>query len=339
MLIDNGKIFYEEFEKAAILIMSLPKDQSSQLLSLLNDDELLEITRTMSSLGPIKSESIESLCMDFIKGFANNGFLVGSKENTKKLLSEILPEDKYQNLVSDMNTPPGKSVWEKILHLDPGELGRYLSQEYPQTIAVIISRLNPEFSAKVMGYLPDELVVEVMQRMIKMEPVRQEALEEIEEALKKVFTNQFLRNLSHDSYKSVADIFNAFDRKSEIYYMQQLEQISPISAQKVKNYLFAFEDLAMLDQKNMQVLIRNIDRSLLALALKGTPKELVDQMTSVMSERAAKLLLDEIQSSGMVRLSEVEEAQRQIVATAKTLSAQGQLFLSSGSSTNEQMVA
>lgn len=339
MLLDDGKIVYEGFEKAAILVMSLPMEQSSKLLSLFDDEELLELTRTMSTLGPVDSHAIESLCMDFVKGFANSSFLVGSKENIKKLLSQVLPEDKFQHLVNDMSTPPGKSVWEKIIHLDPSELGRYLSQEYPQTIAVIISRLHPEFSAKVMGYLPDDLVLEVMQRMIKMEPVRQDALEEIEDALKKVFTNQFLRNLSYDSYKSVADIFNAFDRKSEVRYMQQLERASPMSAKKVKSYLFAFEDLAMLDAKNMQVFIRNVDRSLLALALKGTPQELVQQMTSVMSERAAKLLLDEIQSSGMVRLSDVERAQRQMVATAKALAAQGQLFLSDGESANDQMVA
>ena len=265
--------------------------------------------------------------MDFVREFATNGFLLGSKENTQKFLSQVLPEDKYHHIIADMSTPPGKSVWDKILHLDPGDLGRYLSKEYPQTIAVVISRLTPEFAAKVMGHLPDEIVIDVMQRMIKMEPVRREALEEIESALRQVFTNEFLQNLSSDVYKTVADIFNCFDRKSELHYMGQLESANPLSAKKIKSYMFAFEDLAMLDPANMQVLIRNVDRTSLALALKGMSHALVEQMTKAMSERAAKLLLDEIKSSGMVRLQEVEEAQRQIVATAKALAAQGQLFL------------
>ena len=120
MLIDDGKIIYEGIEKAAILVMSLPFEQSGKLLAMLNDEELVELSRTMSVLGPVNSRAIDSLCMDFVREFATNGFLLGSKENTQKFLSQVLPEDKYHHIIADMSTPPGKSepTYRRAVSLD-----------------------------------------------------------------------------------------------------------------------------------------------------------------------------------------------------------------------------
>ncbi|MET0182004.1 MAG: flagellar motor switch protein FliG, partial [Caulobacterales bacterium] len=214
-------------------------------------------------------------------------------------------------------------------------LASYLKNEYPQTVAVVLAKVRPEHAAKVLAELPEDFATECIIRMLAMEPVQRDILEKIEVTLRTEFMSNLARTSKRDSHELMAEIFNNFDRQTESKFIGSLEDKSRDSADRIRALMFVFEDLNKLDSGGVQTLLRAVDKSDLALGLKGASDTLRSLFLSNMSERGAKILRDDMAAMGPVRLKDVDAAQARMVALAKDLSARGEIVLSDGKSEDE----
>ncbi len=314
-------------EKAAVLMLSLGEEHGAPLWRLMDDDEIKEISAAMANLGRINAAIVERVFVDFASQMSSSGSLIGSYESTERLLTKTLPQDRVTQIMEEIRGPAGRTMWDKLGNVNEQVLATYLKNEYPQTVAVVLSKVKPEHAARVLASLPDDFALEVVTRMLKMEAVQKEVLDKVEQTLRVEFMSNLARTARRDAHEMIAEIFNNLDRSTEAKFLTALEERSRDSAQKIKALMFTFEDLSKVDPSGIQVLMRAIEKSRLALALKGASDTLRELFYANMSERAAKLLKDEMEQMGPVRLRDVDEAQVQMVQVAKDLAAQGQIVL------------
>ena len=322
-------------ERAAILLLALGKDYGEPVWESLEDDEIAEISIAMSKLGKVTTDQVEEILARFISDMSISGAVMGNFESTENLLKQILPEDRVNLIMEGIRGPAGRNMWEKLSNVQAHILANYLKNEYPQTIAVILSKINADHAAKVLSLLQDDFSLEVIQRMLAMEAVQKEILEKIESTLRKEFISNLSSTNQTFAHETMASIFNNFDRQTEALFMGKLEEIDRDSAEKIKNLMFTFDDLSNLDSGSIQTLLRAIDNDVLALAMKGTSDQIKDFFLSNMSQRAADLLRDELENMGPVRLSDVDEAQATMINKAKDLEATGEIIISKGDSGEE----
>lgn len=325
---------YSGAEKAAIILMALGED-AKKLWEVMDEDEIKEVSQAMASLGMVPSAVVEALVIEFINRLSGAGSVMGSVEQTQRMLLQILPKEKVDTLMEEIRGPAGRNIWDKLANVHESVLASYLKNEYPQTVAVVLAKIRPEHAAKVLAELPQDFAAECIMRMLAMEPVQREILEKVETTLRTEFMSNLARTSKRDSHELMADIFNNFDRQTESRFMGALEGKSNESADRIKALMFVFEDLGKLDSGGVQTLLRAVDKSDLALGLKGASDTLRNLFFSNMSERGGKLLKDEMASMGPVRLKDVDAAQTRMVATAKELSARGEIVLSDGKSEDE----
>jgi len=321
-------------EKAAILLLALG-EEAKPVWDKLDDDELREISGAMSNLGPVRSETVEFLIKDFVNRLSGSGAVTGSYEQTHRLLLQFLPREKVDALMEELRGPAGRTMWDKLANVNEQVLANYLKNEYPQTVSVILSKIKTEHSARVLTALPPEFALEVIQRMLRMEPVQRDILEKIEATLRNEFMTNLARTSKRDSHEQMAAIFNNFDRQTEGRFMSLLEERNKDAADKIRSLMFVFEDLSKLDPGGVQTLLRNVDKEKLALALKGTNDEMRNLFMSNMSERAAKIMRDDMAAMGPVKLKDVEGAQQEMVVVAKALADRGEIMLADGGSEDE----
>jgi len=207
-------------------------------------------------------------------------------------------------------------------------LANYLKNEYPQTVAVVLSKVRPEHAARVLALLPDSFAMEVVMRMLRMESVQKDVLDGVEKTLRAEFMSNLARSTRRDAHEMMADIFNNLDRQSETRFLAALEERSREAAERIKSLMFTFDDLARLTPQSVQTLIRVVEKDKLPVALKGASDRIKDMFLRNLSDRAAKMLRDDIEALGPVRLRDVDEAQAGIVLLAKELAAQGQIEIS-----------
>jgi flagellar motor switch protein FliG len=325
---------YTGAEKAAIVLMSLGED-AKKLWSVLDEEEIKEISQTMATLGVVSSAVVEAVVQEFVQRMSGAGSVMGSLDQTQRMLANILPKEKVDSLMEEISGPAGRNIWDKLANVNEAVLASYLKHEYSQTVAVILAKVRPDHSAKVLGELPEDFAADCIVRMLSMEPVQREILDKIETTLRTEFMSNLSRAAKHDSHELMAEIFNNFDRQTEARFLTALEGKSRDSAERIKALMFVFEDLAKLDSGGIQTLLRAVDKGDLALALKGASDALRTLFFSNMSERGGKILKDDMAAMGPVRLKDVDAAQTRIVAMAKDLSARGEIVLSDGKSDDE----
>ncbi len=216
-------------------------------------------------------------------------------------------------------------------------LANYLKNEYPQTVAVVLSKVRPDHAARVLSALPEEFALECVQRMLKMEPVQREILDRIEQTLRSEFMSNLARASRRDSHEQMAEIFNSFDRQTEGRFIAALEDRDRTAAERIRTLMFVFEDLGKLDPGGIQTLLRSADKDRLGLALKGASERLRELFFSNMSERAARILREDMENLGPVRLKDVDAAQAAMVAVAKDLAQKGEIMLG-GSGGEDELV-
>lgn len=332
------KSIYTGNERAAIMMFSLPEEQVQKIFTHLESGEIKDLSQAMANLGTISSQSVESLCIEFVNEISSSGSLVGSVESTKRLLLKLMKQEEVDKIIDDIRGPAGRNLWDKLSSVDEELLAGYLKNESPQTIAVILSRIRPETSAKILSCLPETMADEIVERLLCMDTVRKEVLEDIESTLHREFISTLGKSSKKDPYEMVADVFNNLDRSSEMRLLSNLEQKKPDVAERIRNLMFTFEDLGQLDKASIIVVLRAVDRSKLAIALKGTQDRIKEKFIKHMSERGAKLLLDEMSILGLVRLKDVEKAQNEIVAIAKDMAARGEISIRSSAESGEELV-
>ena len=321
-------------EKAAVILLSLGEDHTV-IWQQLDDEEIKEISQAMAGLGNVSASVVEQLLVDFISNMSGAGSIMGSFEQTQRLLSSFLDPDKVDTLMEEIRGPAGRTMWDKLGNVNEAVLANYLKNEYPQTVAVVLSKVKAEHAARVLAALPEDFALECVTRMLRMEPVQREILDKIEQTLRTEFMSNLARTSKRDSHEMMADIFNAFDRQTEARFITALEERNREAAERIRALMFVFEDLSKLDPGGVQTLLRNVEKDQLALALKGASDSLREMFFSNMSERAAKIMREDMESMGPVRLRDVDQAQMNMVQVAKDLAAKGEIMLAGAGGDDE----
>src|SRR5450631_3206078 len=197
-------------EKAAVVLLALGEDHKG-IWQALDEDEIKEISQAMSGLGTVSSNAVESLLVEFVSGLSSTGAIMGSFEQTQRLLGAFLPTEKVDTLMEEIRGPAGRTMWDKLGNVNEAVLANYLKNEYPQTVAVVLSKIKSEHAARVLAALPEEFALEVVQRMLRMESVQRDILDKIEQTLRTEFMSNLARTSKRDSHEMMADIFNAFE--------------------------------------------------------------------------------------------------------------------------------
>jgi len=323
-------------QKAAVLILTLGEAHSARLFARLHEDEIKDVSAAMATLGAVDASVVEDLCREFSDSLGATGKLIGSYETTERMLLKTLPADRVAQIMEEIRGPAGRTMWDKLGNVSEAVLANYLKNEYPQTVAVVLSKVKADHAARVLALLPEGFAMEVVMRMLRMETVQKEALEGVERTLKMEFMSNLARASRQDSHEMMAEIFNNLDRGAEGRIMAALEERNHESAERIRALMFTFDDLARLDGPGVQLLLRSVDKDKLALALKGAGEAVKELFYRNLSERAAKMLKDDVASLGAVRLRDVDEAQAAMVAVAKDLAATGQIQLEDG---QDEMIA
>ena len=323
-------------EKAAIFMLALGEEHTAKVFEHMDDEEIMEISQTMASLGKISANVIERLFMDFAEQMSSTNALVGSMDSTERLLEKSgMDKDKISQIMEEVRGPAGRTMWEKLGNVNEEILANFLQKEYPQTVAVVMSKIDTDHAARVLAMLPEGFALEVVNRMLKMEAVQKEVLDDVEKTLRTEFMANLSRTQRRDSHEHMAEIFNSLERSIETRFMEQLEKSNPDSAEKIRSLMFTFEDLTKLDPTAIQTIVRAVDKDKMPTALKGASEGLRDLFFSNMSERAAKIMKEDMAAMGPVRLKDVEESQQYIVNVTKDLEERGEIVVAGGSEEDE----
>lgn len=325
-------------ERAAVLLLALGPEHGSAIWAGLDELEVKEISHAMSRLGPISPAMLEELIVDFVTGVSSKGGLTGTVDATERLLASFMPKERVNAIMEEIRGPAGRTMWEKLSNVQESVLANYLKNEYPQTVALVLSKLRPDHAARVLAKFPEELSVEVIGRMLRLESVQKDVLDRIEQTLR----TEFMQTLSHtsrrDSHEQMAEIFNSFDRQTEARFMASLEEENREAADRIKALMFTFDDLTKLDAASAQTFMRGADKDKIAIALKGVGEQIREFFFSNMSQRASAMMKEDMEAMGPVRLKDVDEAQAMLVALAKDMAARGEIVISKNKGEDELVV-
>ncbi|QQO16242.1 flagellar motor switch protein FliG [Bradyrhizobium diazoefficiens] len=322
-------------KRAAILMLALGEQYGGKIWSLLDDDEVRQLSLEMSTLGTVEVDTVEDMLLEFVSRMSASGALMGNFDATERLLQQYLPPERVNGIMDEIRGPAGRNMWEKLSNVQEEVLANYLKNEYPQTIAVVLSKLKSEHAARVLGILPEELALDVVNRMLKMEAVQKEVIESVEKTLRTEFMSNLSQTRRRDAHEVMAEIFNNFDRQTETRFITSLEEDNRESAERIKALMFTFDDLVKLDSGSAQTLMRNVDKDKLGVALKSANEDVRNFFFGNMSSRAAKMLQDDMAAMGPVRLRDVDEAQALLVNLAKDLAAKGEIMLTKNRADDE----
>jgi flagellar motor switch protein FliG len=322
-------------KRAAILMLALGEQYGGKIWGLLDDDEVRQLSLEMSTLGTVEVDTVEDMLLEFVSRMSASGALMGNFDATERLLQQYLPPERVTGIMDEIRGPAGRNMWEKLSNVQEEVLANYLKNEYPQTIAVVLSKLKPEHAARVLGILPEELALDVVNRMLKMEAVQKEVIESVEKTLRTEFMSNLSQTRRRDAHEVMAEIFNNFDRQTETRFITSLEEDNRESAERIKALMFTFDDLVKLDSGSAQTLMRNVDKDKLGVALKSANEDVRNFFFGNMSSRAAKMLQDDMAAMGPVRLRDVDEAQALLVNLAKDLAAKGEIMLTKNRADDE----
>jgi flagellar motor switch protein FliG len=324
-------------KKAATLMLALGEAQVATIFGKLHEDEIRDLSLSMAELGSVPSKQVEEVVREFAMLLGQTGNLVGSFDVTERLLLRTLPKERVSQIMEEIRGPAGRTMWDKLGNVNEVVLANYLKNEYPQTVAVVLSKVKPDHAARVLSLLPEAFAMEVVMRMLRMETIQKEALDGVERTLRSEFMSNLARGQRRDAHEVMAEIFNNLDRAAETRILVALEERNRESAEKIRALMFTFDDLQRIDGAGIQVLLRAVPKDKLVLALKGASEPLRDLFFRNLSERASKLLKDDLAALGPVRLRDVDDAQAAIVVQAKDLAAQGQIQMAEGR--EDEMIA
>jgi flagellar motor switch protein FliG len=314
-------------QKAAIFMLAVGREHSAPLFEKMDDEEIRSLSQAMSSLGTVNASIIERLFVEFADNLSSSGGLVGSVSSTERLLMSALPEERVNQIMEEMRGPAGRTMWDKLNNVNEMVLANYLKNEYPQTVAVVMSKLRPDHASRVLAVFPENFSMEVIMRMLRMEPVQKDILDYVERTLRAEFMTNLARTTRRDSHELMADIFNNLDRNTENRFLTSLEERNREAAERIRQLMFTFEDLARVDGTGIQVLLRQVEKDQLGLALKGASEDVSALFFANMSERAGKMMKEDMDAMGAVRLKDVDDAQNGIVGLAKALADSGEIVI------------
>ncbi len=318
--------------KAAILLVILGPEKAAQVLKHLDESDVEMLTIEIANLGQVSDEEKRAVLQEFNNILkARQMLATGGIEYAKKVLEKAFGPEKamkiIERLVSNLQVKP----FEFVRKADPLQLVNFLQNEHPQVIALVLSYLEPSMAAQVLGALPEDLQVEVIKRIALLERTSPEIVREIEKSLERKLSGVVSQQFSKvGGVDTAAEIMNNIDRQTEKTIMERLSQETPELAEEIRRRMFVFEDILKLDDRSIQLVLREVDTRDLALALKGASEEVKEKIFKNMSKRAAQLLKDELEFMGPVRVKDVEEAQQKIINVIRRLEEAGEIVIARG---------
>ncbi|RCL75094.1 MAG: flagellar motor switch protein FliG [PS1 clade bacterium] len=316
-------------QKSAILMMLLGEEEASEILKNLGPKEVQHLGSAMYSVQGLDQDTVNRVLdefLDIIKEQTSLG--LGAGNYIRNVLMKALGEDKAQSVLSRITPSSSDRPIEILDWMDARAISELIVDEHPQIIALIISYLDFSMGADVLNLLPDDLQPEIIRRIATLETVQPDALRELEDVMQRKFkANTTLRASQVGGVKAAAKIMNFTNQNMEARIMKNIGKDDKILMQSIQESMFVFETLILSDDKSLQTLLRNVETELIVLALKGADEALRDKLFSCMSSRAAANIMDEMEALGPVRLAEVQEAQKQIIAVARRLSDEGTIVL------------
>src|ERR1700746_403194 len=234
-------------KRAAMLMLALGEQYGGKIWQLLDHDEVRELSIEMSTLGTVEADVVENMLLEFVSRMSASGALMGTFDATERLLQQYLPSDRVTGIIDEIRGHAGRNMWEKLSNVQEEVLANYLKNEYPQTIAVVLSKLKPEHAARVLSILPEDMALDVVGRMLKMEAVQKEVIESVEKTLRVEFMSNLSQTRRRAAHEVMAEIFNNFDRQTETRFITSLEEENRESAERIKALMFTFDDLIKLD--------------------------------------------------------------------------------------------
>jgi flagellar motor switch protein FliG len=316
-------------EKSAILLLALGEDIIPLVFKHLNDQEIQRISNYMSYTRSVDLETVNEIIEEFAEMTGSvGGMVAGGKEYVRKLLEKALDPEKAEWIINNLSIPTLETGLEALRWLDARTIARFLQGEHPQTIAVIVAHLDPTQAGTVLMSLPPSLQAEVLLRIAKLEHIPPGVIQELD----KVLRNELKATGAFETgqvggIQSVAEILNNVDQSSEREIMEQIEQINANLADEIRQLMFVFEDLLGVDDRGMQMILKEVSNEDMTLALKTASEELREKTFRNMSQRAADMLREELEVMGPVRLTDVEKAQQKITQIAKRLEAEGKIVI------------
>ena len=319
-------------ERAAVLMLLLGEQQASDIIRYLNPKEVQALGASMVAVSDLSQEAVNAVLDEFvatIKRQTNLG--LGTTDYVEKVFRRALGDDKAASVLGRITPGHGSKGLEILSWMDARSIADMIQDEHPQVVAIILSVLEHEVAADVLIFLPPDSRAEVMQRVANLETVQPSAMEELESIMKKQFSNNSsAKSSSFGGIKAAAKIMNLTKAELESAVMKKLGEMDADLTQKIQDNMFTFENLTGVDNKGIQVLMRNVEPDLMMIALKGANEEVKEKFLGNMSERARGMFKDDMEAKGPMRLADVEVAQKTIMRIARKLADAGDLVLGGG---------
>ncbi len=319
-------------EQAALLLLAVGQDRAASVLKHMGPKEVQIVGATMATLGQIKPEMVDKVLEDFITQIkGETGLGVNSDEYIKNMLTDALGADKAGSIIDRILLGANSKGIEQLKWMDSRSIADLIRLEHPQIIAIILSLLDADQSAEVLSMLPENMRSDILMRIATLEGVQPAALKELDEMMEKQLTgSDSVKSSVVGGVDAAANILNFIDGAISEELMDAINENDPELGQEIQEKMFVFEDLASVDDRGIQTLLREVSTDQLLLALRGVDEALKEKIFSNMSKRAAEMLRDDLEASPPVKLSEVEAAQKDILAIAKKLADAGEIMLGSG---------
>ena len=319
-------------EKAAILLISLGPDVSSDIFKHLDDEEVEKLTLEIANQNKIDPETKKKIQEEFLQLQKANDYInSGGINYAKKILEKSFGKDKTRNIINRLTATLQVRPFDSIRKSDPAQLLNFIQGEHPQTIALILAYINPNQASQVLSSLAPDIQSEVAKRIAVMDRTSPEIIKEVESVLEKklssVAANEYA---SAGGVQSIVDVLNQVDRGTEKNILDKLEEDDPELVEEIKKRMFVFEDIVLLSDRAVQLVLRQVETHDLALALKTASDEVENIITGNMSQRAAEMLEEDMEFMGPVRIREVEDAQQRIVNVIRELEESGEIVIARG---------
>ncbi|MCP4929513.1 MAG: flagellar motor switch protein FliG [Gammaproteobacteria bacterium] len=319
-------------QKTAIIMMVMGEDEASNVIKHLQPREVQALGAAMVSVSNVKQGAVDMVLDEFVSTMKQQTNLsMGTNDYVKRVMTSALGEDKAASVLNRIMPTKASRGLDILNWMDSRSIAEMIRGEHPQIISIIISFLEHQLGADVLHFLPEELRPEIIMRIAQLETIQPEALEELETIMQKQFSsNSAVKSSTVGGVKAAAKIMNFTKSELESKIMGVLSDRDEHLMGQIQDNMFTFDNLEAVDNRSIQVLIRNVEQELLMVAMKGADDLVKDKFFSNMSTRAAEMFKDDMESKGPMRISEVEEAQKEILRTARRLSDSGEMMLSAG---------
>ncbi|MBU2964821.1 flagellar motor switch protein FliG [Amphritea sp. 2_MG-2023] len=318
-------------QKAAVLLISLGESDAAEVLRYLGQKEVQQLGLTMSNLDNIPQSAVESVMADFMEAISDQTSIgINNDHYIKEMLSQALGNDRAQTLVDRILMTTNTSGLESLKWMDSRQVAEIIRYEHPQIQAVVIAYLDPDQAAHVLQRFDENVRLEIMMRITSLDQIQPSALQELNDILELQFSGSSSQSASLGGLQTTANIMNYFDSNIEQELMEKIREVDEPLSDQISEMMFVFDNLAEVEDRGIQVILREINTDTLVVALKGAESSLQDKIFKNMSKRAAELLRDDLEAKGPVRVSEVEDAQKEILTVARRLADEGEIMLGSG---------